>query len=522
MNPVLVSAKHKLVGVPYADSVRNLFPSAKSMEFQGVEHLFVPHGPVEAFMLRALDYDVPAPIMSHYEWPGGVTPFDVQKKTCALLTMNKRAYVLNDLGTGKTKSMLWAWDYLRSNNMCGKLLVLATLSTLNVTWAREIFVTLPHRKCVVLHGSKDQRLQRLADPDAEIFILNHDGLKILEEEISKRKDIDVLGVDELAVYRNAQAAKTKTAIRVAKSMQWVWGLTGRPIPRSPTDVFGQCKVVTPERVPKFFGRFRDQLMTNMPHSPFKWFPKPDAVDRAFEAMQPAVRFSLDDVTELPDLVERTIDVDMGTKQAHIYKELAKHAYMNMQGEEITAANAGALMMKLLQISTGWVYSSERKIVPLDNELRIQAMVDAIASTSRKVLVFVPFKHALQGISDALKEESIDHAVVSGDTSEGERSRIFNLFQQTDKYQVLAAHPQCLAHGLTLTAADTIIWFAPVMSLEIYEQANARIRRVGQKHKQQIIKFQSTPVERKIYRMLGEHQAVQNRLLELFEVASEGL
>lgn len=518
MRPVLVSAKHKLVGVPYAEDVKNLFPSAKRLELHGVEHLFVPHGPVETFMLRKLDYDAPAPIMSHYAWPGNVTPFDAQKKTCALLTMNQRAYVLNDLGTGKTKSLLWAWDYLRSNQMCGKLLVLATLSTLNVTWAREVFTTLPHRRYAILHGTREQRLKRLADPDAEIFILNHDGLKVLEDDIALRKDIDVLGIDELAVYRNAGAGKTKSAIKLARTMKWVWGMTGRPIPTAPTDVFGQCKVVTPHTVPKFFGRFRDELMIKF--SQFTYKPKPDAVDRAYAAMQPAVRFTLEDVAELPDLIERTVDVELGPKQAKIYKELAKHAYVAMQNHEITAANAGAAMMKLLQISTGWVYSSDKSVVPLDNDLRIQAMVDAIASTSRKVLVFVPFKHALQGISAALTKEEIEHACVSGDTSEGERARIFNLFQQSDKYQVLAAHPQCLAHGLTLTAADTIIWFAPVMSLEIYEQANARIRRVGQKHKQQIIKFQSTPVERKIYRMLDEHQAVQNRLLELFEAASE--
>jgi SNF2 family DNA or RNA helicase len=91
-----------------------------------------------------------------------------------------------------------------------------------------------------------------------------------------------------------------------------------------------------------------------------------------------------------------------------------------------------------------------------------------------------------------------------------------LFQNTDKYRVIAAHPQCLAHGITLTAADTIIWFGPVTSLEIFDQANARIRRVGQKHKQQVLMLQSTPVEKKIYRMLRAKQLVQNKLLALFE------
>ena len=122
----------------------------------------------------------------------------------------------------------------------------------------------------------------------------------------------------------------------------------------------------------------------------------------------------------------------------------------------------------------------------------------------------------RGISAALTSEGYEHAVVDGDTPASERAQIFNLFQNTDKYRVLLAHPQCLAHGITLTAADTVIWFAPVMSLEIYDQANHRIRRVGQQHKQLILHLQSTPVERKIYRMLQTKQKVQDKLLKLFE------
>jgi SNF2 family DNA or RNA helicase len=178
------------------------------------------------------------------------------------------------------------------------------------------------------------------------------------------------------------------------------------------------------------------------------------------------------------------------------------------------------MSKLLQISTGWVYKADGSTHPLDNDKRVAALIDAINATDRKVLVFVPFKHALAGIGEALKKEGIEHALVSGDTPADMRADIFNLFQNTQKYHVIAAHPQCLAHGITLTAADTVIWFAPVTSLEIYEQANARIRRVGQKHKQLYLHLQSTPVEKKIYTMLRAKQRVQDKLLDMFEAASE--
>jgi len=518
MIPVTVNAKRKLVCVPSAAEVSNLFPSATPIDFNGGPHLLLPHGAVETFMLRRMGFDVPAPILTHYTWPGFLPPFDVQKKTCALLTLNERAYVLNDMGTGKTKSMLWAWDYLRSNNLCGKLIIFAPLSTLKFTWAQEVFATLPHRKCAVLHGDKKRRMARLAETDVDIFIINHDGLKVMFEELMNRPDIDVLGIDELAVFRNGQSQRTKVMKKYAAGMKWAWGMTGGPIPHLPTDAWAQASIITPKTVPKYFGRFRDELMLKV--SQFKYVPKSDAAERAFAALQPAVRFTLDDVVELPELIERQVDVEMGPRQKKVYKALADHAYALMQSGEITAANAGAVMNKLLQVSVGWVYQKDRSVAPLDNDVRITAMIDAVNSTSRKVLVFVPFKHALAGISEALKAEGIEHACVSGDTSMTERSEIFNIFQNTSKYHVLAAHPQCLAHGITLTAADTIIWFGPVTSLEIFDQANRRIRRVGQKHKQQILCLQGSPVEKRVYGLLRQNKQVQDHLLDLFEANNE--
>ena len=516
MLPVKVSHKHKAIIVPHNTTVRNMFPTAPQISLQGKSFLALKHQPAETFLLRKLGYDVPAPILEQYDWCNG-TPFDAQKKTAAMLTMNERAYVLNGMGTGKTKSALWSWHYLHSNGLAGKALVVAPLSTLRFTWAREIFQTLHGVRCEVLHGTKAKRIALLDDKDVDIYIVNHDGLKVIEEDVAARKDIDTLILDELAVYRNGGSQRTKITKKLAAGMKWVWGMTGSPIPNEPTDAWAQCTIVTPNTVPKYFGRFRDELMHRI--SQFKWIPKPDAVDKAFAAMQPAVRFTLDDIVELPEAVERYVDVELGPKQAKVYQSLVDHAHVAISNKEITAANAGAVMMKLLQVATGWVYSSDKGVISLDNDKRVEALIDAINATDRKLLVFVPFKHSLQGISKALTSESIDHAIVSGDTPAGDRAHIFNAFQNTTKYRVLLAHPQCLAHGITLTAADTVIWFAPVTSLEIYDQANHRIRRIGQKHKQLFLHLQSTPVERKIYALLQRKQRVQEKLLELFEEAS---
>lgn len=509
----VVSQKHKVVLIPPVEGSDHLFPSAVPLQIKGEQLLAVPHGVTETFLLRRMGFDIPSPILSHYDWCGG-KPFEVQRKTCALLTMNERAFVLSGLGTGKTKTALWSWHYLRSNSACKKLLVIAPLSTLVFTWQREVFSTIPGTKAVVLHGTKAQRLKSLNDTDADIYIINHDGVKVIQEELEARDDIDAVVIDELAVYRNPTSKRTKALREFAKTKRIVWGMTGSPIPNAPTDAWAQASIVKPDNVPRYFTRFRDELMYR--HGPFLWLPKSDAIERAYAALTPSVRFTLDDVAELPEVIERSIDVELTKEQEKTYKALAAHAQTLTAKGDITAVHAGALMMKLLQVATGWVYTNDKQIVELDNNIRMQAVLDIITSASNKVLVFVPFKHALDGIHKALEHEKIEHEVVSGDTPSTRRNEIFNLFQNTDKYKVLLAHPQCLAHGITLTAADTIIWFAPVTSLEIYEQANHRIRRVGQKHKQQIIHLQSTKVEKRIYTLLRQRKNVQDQLLDLIE------
>lgn len=512
-----VSPKHGVVGVPARPDLTNLFPNAKRVTVQGNELMLIRHGFDETRLLRNLGLSVPTPILAQYDWEGG-KPFDAQKKTAAMLTMNKRGYVLNSMGTGKTKASLWSWRFLNKRGEAGKLLVVAPLSTLNFTWAREVFQTLPGVKVQVLHGTKAKRLQKLADPEVDVYIINHDGLAIIADELSKRTDIDTMVLDELAVYRNGTATRTKVTRKVAAGMKWVWGMTGSPTPQAPTDAWSQCTIVTPHTVPKYFNRFRDEVMTKI--TQFKYVPKHNALDRVFEVMQPAVRFTLDDVVELPELVERTVDIDMGPKQAKVYKTMEEQAHVMIASQEITAVNAGVVLNKLLQISLGYVYSKDKQVVALDNDARLDAIVDIVNSTDRKVIVFAPFVHALAGIVKRLTSEGYTVRQVSGDTPKSERDEVFNLFQNTGTPKVLVAHPQCLAHGLTLTAADTIVWAAPITSLEIFDQANARIRRVGQKHKQQIIMLQATKVEKKAYARLRAKQQVQNLLLEMYEDSTE--
>ena len=160
---VILSRATKQVLVPH-DKVRALLPNARVIKYNGGTYAVLPHTPRTQIQLRAAGIDVPAPILFHYDWNSadGGQPFQIQKDTAALATSHQRSYILNDMGTGKTRSALWSWRYLNETGSAQKLLVVAPLSTLKFVWLREVMLTMPEYKAVVLHGSKDRRLELLS------------------------------------------------------------------------------------------------------------------------------------------------------------------------------------------------------------------------------------------------------------------------------------------------------------------------------------------------------------------------
>ena len=515
MNSIISKANRCLL-IPYDNRFKTFWPELRCLEHAGQRLAVIPHNPLTQIQLRALDIEVPAPILSQYDWCGGV-PFETQRRTAAMLTSNTRAYVLSDMGTGKTKAALWAWHYLYKIKCAKRLLVIAPLSTLKFVWLSEITKTLPPGiRAVVLHGDRKQRLE-LLEQEFDIAIINHDGLKVIAAELYARKDIDTLVLDELAVYRN-NSQRSKYMRTFAQRMTWAWGLTGRPMPGQPTDAWAQCKILTPNRVPKFFRHAQSLLMEQV--SQYRWVPKAEAVNLAFEWMQPSVRFSLDDVVELPEAIHRTVEVGFTEEQTKAYRKLANEFAVMVQNQQITAANAGVALGKLLQVGAGHIYTLNPLYVSIDSTPRQEMLLELLDEAPHKVIVFAPFRHLVIELSKLLTRNKIDHAVVHGDTPK--REEIFNAFENTTRYQVLLAHPGCVHHGLTLVAATMAVWYSPTTSLEIFEQANARIRRPGAQHKQQYFYLQSSPVERRMYTLIEGKQKLQNEFLDLVRTATDNI
>ena len=456
--------------------------------------------------------------VGEYRFPSNA--FAVQKHTAALFIENKRAYCLNELGTGKTRSILYAFDALRKFNLAQKMLVICPLSAMARTWRREIMMHLPHLKCAIVHGTREKRNVRLL-LDVDVYIINHDGLNVMYDTLVDRNDIDVVCCDEVAVYRNGRSERTKCLRDYVRPKPYVWALTGSPMPRAVTDVWGPCSCLTPWTVPKYFTIFRDQMMTKQDAAGWRWKTKPGAEEKAVSCMQPSVRYRLDEVAELPPRVTNYYEAELTPKQHKVYEGMRQKALALVGEHKVDALNAGAVLSKLLQIAIGYVYTREGRTIHLDNTPTPASLSSTLSTAlARRLFYSRRLKSAVAAFDVMLTENKISHAVVTGDTLLNKRNDIFNRFQDTREYHVLLAHPVCMSHSLTLTAASTTIWAGPVTSLETFTQANGRTYRVGQDTKTLVAMVGGTPMEKKIYKLLGANEKLQNRFLEIVEAITE--
>lgn len=829
---MLVSRKHRklVLNLREPDRITTVIPSARTLEYKGRTLVAVPHGLDEVRVLRNMGLDAPAPVSFYYDWPGRYQPFAHQKTVVEFLTMNPRAFNLSGMGSGKTISTLWAFDYLRKAGLVKRMLVISPLSTLERAWGDEIFRHFPDMSFAILHGTREKRHRLLAE-DFDVYIINHDGVKAEEtvELLTQREGLDLVVVDEIASFRNASTDRWKALNRLINgnekqglpAKQWVWGLTGTPIPNAPTDAWAQCRLISPTRVPRYFGQFRDAVMK--PVGQFRWIPRDGALDQIHQIMQPAIRFAREDCIDLPPTTYVTRQPDLTADQKRAFDTMLRQFRAEHDGGEITAVNEAVKMSKLLQIcclrydtnvltrrgwvqikdvtdkdlvwdgvewvqqkgavlmgrkrvvdclgvwatpdhkvlsSKGWVAAeelihghasgeldwaaarlpnghgespqsgsgaqegalgvplrlwadgcsgkpvSEIEAPPRAAELRVPsresdtfddsdptvpdldrlaaqvyrpsrqgllrlwgsrdlslrqlagrvreflgrhaariratsdartsrqqrgllpgelpvgdsipaskqpahhqdhrnaarahdtsagctgvrpeagdpscaagplqvasgespqyaAVYDLISSGPRnqfvvlgsdglprvvhncgvaygadgsevyipatprihlvreiieeaeaKVLVFVPYTAALQTVAAELSKD-FTVAVVHGETSRAQRDQAFKDFQQAKDPRVLVANPGTLSHGLTLTAANTVVWYGPTHSNETYQQANARVTRPGQKLNTLIVNIEATPLERKIFDRLQGKERMQGLLLDLLKAA----
>ena len=505
---IVQDQKKILLKLKNPQKVTDIIPSAQELQAGVVS---VNHCIDEVQVLRNVGIEAPSPILYYYKWRGRYTPYDHQRQTSAFLTMHKKCLVLNEIGTGKTQSALWAADFLMEQGLVKKVLIVSPLSTLDRVWADGLFTSFSNRTYAVLHGSAERRRKLLAT-ECDFYIINHDGFAIVADQCQGKFDLII--VDEAAVLRNPSTMRFKTVWKYMRQNPdtRLWLMTGTPTPNEPTDAWALAKLVdSPALSQTTYTGFRDKVMMKV--GQWRWTPRPSSPEVVSKILHPSVRYTREECLELPDTVFQTRETTLTPEQRKFYKEMVKHLVTEMNGGQITAANEAVKMQKLIQIACGVAYDSASNPVEVDASPRVSLLKDIIEEAGSKVMVFVP----LTGVLHMLEREMSKHfsvSVVYGDVSAPKRSEIFRAFQQDKEPQVLIAHPATMAHGLTLTASSTIVWYSSITSNEIYQQANGRIERIGKNKSSTVIHIEATDLERRIFDRLRNKQKLQGVLLDI--------
>lgn len=470
----------------------------------------------EVRVLRNLGVkNVPSPITKRYTWPGRFTPMHHQIETASFLTLHKRSFVFSEPGTGKTLSALWAADYLMNRGDVRRCLILCPLSIMQSAWLSDMNNSIIHRSAIVAHHAQATRRIEMIQQNYQFVITNYDGLNLIASEVVNDGRFDLVIVDEANAYKTITTKRWKALKSILKPETHLWMMTGTPASQSPVDAYGLAKLVNPTGVPMFFTGWRDKVMNKM--TMYKWAPKPDAKDLVHEALQPAIRFTKAQCLDLPPVLTMTREVPLTPQQAKYYNLLKDKMLVQASGETISAVNAAAAVSKLLQISCGAAYTDDREIVEFDSAPRLGVLEEILEETDRKVIIFALFKSTIDTIHTHLNKRGIPTEFINGTVTPPRRADIIRRFQNEENPRVLVMQPQATAHGITLTRADTVVFYGPLMSVEQYTQAIARADRKGQdSDKVTVIHIQGSPIEKKMFRALEDKVSDNLLITEMFE------
>lgn len=505
--------------------ITDAMPNAKHIRHKGKELVLVKHTLDSTKVLRNLGMDAPTPMLHDgYDWPGRFEPMGHQITTADFATINLKLFILNGTGTGKTAATIWGMDYLVRRGYVKRILIVCPLSVIDV-WENELFNLVPGYSVGTMTGSRQKRIDIL-NSDCQICLINFDGVSSLYKndkkkriETSELKDrFDLIIVDEASTYRNADTDRYEALRFINTPQVRLWLVTATPTPNAPTDAWALTRLVSPSNVPRTFAMFRDQVM--MRAGPYRWVPKFGAAEKVREVMQPAIRFEKKDCLDLPPITYNDRFCELSSEQSKAFESMKSKLIHEAEDTSITAANAAVKILKMQQICCGVVKDDDENPVYLNSTKRLKLVSEIIEQTSEKVIVFVPFIFAMDLVQKHLDKEGVTNVLVNGRVPGSQRGPLFKQFQHEKDPRVLIAHPAVAAHGLTLTAADTIIWYAPIYSLEQYEQANARIERKGQKNAMTVFHLYSHPFEVAIYEALRKKGSIQSALLDLYREVVE--
>lgn len=425
------------------------------------------------------------------------------------------AAVILDMGMGKTATTLSAVNELMFDRFeVTKVLVIAPLRVANTVWSDEIeqWAELRHLRYSKIVGTSKQRKVAL-QKDADIYIVNRENLPWLVEQCSPYFKWDMVVIDELSSFKSWQSKRFKAFMAMRPYMKRIVGLTGTPSSNGLMDLFAEFKVIDGgERLGRFIGEFRSRYFEEGRRNGnivYEYIPM-DYAECQIQDKISDITISMKalDYLDMPDLISTKRLVRMSEKEKEKYIQFKKEYVLSeLDGLEVTAANAASLTNKLVQLSNGAVYSDDHTVVPL-HEQKLDALEDILESANGEpVLVAYWFKHDLTRIIGRLEKLKVKCRVLKTEEDIREWNK--------GNVPVGLLHPAGAGHGLNLQkGGHNLVWFGLTWSLELYQQTNARLWRQGQEAETVVIQHIVTEgtIDEEILKALENKDAQQERLI----------
>ena len=444
-------------------------------------------------------------------------PHEYQEYAVQYIIDHPVSAVLLDCGLGKTSITLTAIEELMYDRFeISKVLVVAPLRVARNSWPDEIRKW-DHTKDLtysLVIGKEPERLAALHEK-ADIYIINRENVQWLVEKSGYRFDFDMLVIDELSGFKNWQAKRFRSLMKVRPLVRRVVGLTGTPGPNGLMDLFAEYRLLDMgERLGRFIGRYREAYFKpDKRNGPvvYSYAPLPHAEEAIYEKISDiTISMKASDHLKMPELVSSEWTVRMSDREKEQYEEMKKNLVLQLHGDEVTAANAASLTGKLSQLANGAVYADNGGVKRL-HDRKLDALEDIVeARNGKPVLVAYWFRHDLERISGRLREKGILFERIDSDES----IRKWN----NGEIQAALIHPASAGHGLNLQGnkdANCIVWFSVPWSLELYVQTVDRLYRQGQKSDTVIVEHIVTEgtIDSKILKALKTKDMTQAALID---------
>jgi len=424
-------------------------------------------------------------------------PHDYQKVAIDFALQNQSSGLFLDMGLGKTVITLTVIEELKNNYLEElKVLVIAPKRVAEDTWTTEYekWDHLKNLKVVKVIGNSKQRKAAL-EKEADIYIITRDNIAWLVDFLGKDWDFNTVIIDELSSFKNHQSKRFKALRKVRPFINRIIGLTGTPAPNGYEDLWSQIYLLDRgERLGKTISEYRRKYFNTLYRHGYNEYELKEGAKEQIDGILKDLCISMKakDYLKLkePLYINRIAKLD--EKEYKLYKDMERDAVLELEDENITALSAAAVSNKLLQLANGAIYTNEKEIIHIHDK-KLEVLEELIEEAKGEpVLVFYNFKHDKERILERFKDTRVL------DTDQDIKD------WNNKKIKVLLAHPASAGHGLNLQEGGSIIiWFGLTWSLELYQQANARLNRQGQKETV------------RIYHIIAE-KTIDERVLEVLK------